>query len=44
MTPLEGNMAGASKPGTVYMKQQRSRSRVRDGLLVHSGSRPVASS
>ena len=31
MTPLEGNMAGASKPGTVYLKQQRSRRRVRDG-------------
>ena len=42
MTPLEGNMAGASKPGTVYTNQQRSRRRVRDGLLSHSGSRPVA--
>ena len=44
MTPLEGHMAGASKPITVYKNQQRSRSRVRDGLLIHSGSRPVASS
>ena len=44
MTPLEGNMASASKPLTVYLKQQRSPSRVRDGLLIHSGSRPVASS
>src|SRR5208282_2291331 len=38
MTPLEGNMAGASKPITVSMKQQRSRRRVRDGALIHSGS------
>ena len=44
MTPLEGNMAGASKPRTMDTKQQRSRRRVRDGLLIHSGSRPVASS
>src|SRR5208282_6618968 len=44
MTPLEGNMAGASKPITVSMKQLRSRRRVRDGALIHSGSRPVASS
>ena len=35
-------MAGASKPITVYMKQQRSRHRVRDGALIDSGSRPVA--
>jgi hypothetical protein len=44
MTPLEEHMAGASKPITVYKNQQRSRRRVRDGLLIHSGSRPVASS
>ena len=44
MTPLEGNMAGASKPITVYKNQQRPRSRVRDGLLIHSRSRPVARS
>src|SRR5271157_4644583 len=41
MTPLEGNMAGASKPRTMDTKQQRSRRRVRDGALIHSGSRPV---
>ena len=44
MTPLEGHMAGASKPITVYTNPQRSRRRVRDGALIHSGSRPVASS
>ena len=31
MTPLEGHMVGASKPLTVYMNQERSRRRVRDG-------------
>ncbi len=40
----QGNMAGASKPGTVPTKRQWSRRRVRDGALIHSGSRPVASS
>ena len=30
MTALEGHMAGASKSITVYMKQQRSRRRVRE--------------
>ena len=35
-------MAGASKPITVYMKQQRLWRQVRDGALLHSGSRPVA--
>ena len=44
MTPLEGHMAGASKPLTVYKNQQRSRRRVRDEALIHSESRPVASS
>jgi len=44
MTPLERHMAGASKPITVDTKQQRSQRRVRDGALIHSGSRPVASS
>ena len=44
MTPLEGNMAGASEPITVYTNQQRSRRRVRDGALIHLGSRPVACS
>jgi len=33
---VEGNMAGASKPITVYKNQQRSRRRVRDGALIHS--------
>jgi hypothetical protein len=43
MIPLDGFVTGASKFITVYMKQQRLRSRVRGGALIHSGSRPVSS-
>ena len=44
MTPLEGNMAGASKPLTVYRTNNGRGVGYETEALIHSGSRPVASS